>query len=194
MDKKLTKIKQQISRLDHAQLIELNKYLSKKKEDAWKQKRAQEAAAHDLKICSLPRGAKVVFTDSRYDLCGKIGIKERDLSRGSSRTTVVFGTTRWNCPRRNLSTNISEENIIRLKAARSASAALNRIFTGAIGDQKRDMRPYCNACGYRIDKGKSKRFKGKYQTFTMHKFRKDCMKKSRWSTIRKTIRRSKEDA
>jgi len=185
MDKKLTRIKQQISRLEYRQLSELDKYLSKKKDEAWRRIRAQEAKDRNLKIVALPRGSKLIFTDSRYDLCGKIGIKERDLSRGSNRTTVIFGTTRWNCPRKDLSTDISEENIRRLTAARSASAALNRMFSGALGDQKRDLRPYCCACGWRIDKGKSKRFKGKYQTFTMHKFRKDCDKKSSWSRIRK---------
>ncbi len=185
MDKKLTRIKQQISRLEYRQLSELSKYLSKKKDEAWRKVRAQDAKNHDLKIVALPRGSKLVFTDSRYDLCGKIGIKERDLSRRSSRTTVVFGTTRWNCPRKDLSTDLSEENIRRLKAAHSASAALSGIFSIAVGDQKRDLRPYCCACGWRIDKGKSKRFKGKYQTFTMHKFRKDCDKKSSWSRHRK---------
>lgn len=193
MDKKLTRIKQQISRLEYRQLSELSKYLSKKKDEAWKKVRAQDAKDHDLKIVSLPRGSKLVFTDSRYDLCGKIGIKERDLSRGSNRTTVIFGTTRWNCPRVDLSTDLREENIRRLKAGHAASAALSGIFSKAAGDQKRDMRPYCCACGWRIEKGKSKRFKGKYQTFTMHKFRKDCDKKSRWSKIRKE-QSGKEDA
>jgi len=195
MDKKLTRIKQQISRLDYEQLTELSKYLSKKKNDASKQRRAQEAVTHSEKIKSLPPGSKVTCTDSRYDLCGEIGTIIQHLGRGSFRTTVDFGALKiWRCPRRDLSTDISEENIRRLKAARSASAAMNRIFSEAVGDQKRDMRPYCNACGYRIDIGKSKRFKGKYQTYTMHKFRKDCLKKTRWSRIRKTIKQSKEDA
>ena len=193
MDKKLTRIKQQISRLDYGQLSELSNYLAKKKNDAWKNRRAQEAKDHDFKIIALPRGSKLVFTDSRYDLCGKIGIKEKDLSRGSTRTVVVFGTTRWTCPRKDLSTDLREENIRRLKAAHAASAALSGIFNKAVGDQKRDLRPYCCACGWRIDKGKSKRFKGKYQTFTMHKFRKDCDKKSSWSRTRKQ-QSGKEDA
>ena len=193
MDKKLTKIRGMIYCLDYEQLTELSKYVSKKKDEAWRRKRAQEAKDHSFKIVALPRGSKLIFTDSRYDLCGKIGIKEKDLSRGSTRTTVVFGTTRWNCPRKDLSTDISEENIRRLKAAHAASAALSGIFSKAIGDQKRDMRPYCCACGWRIEKGKSKRFKGKYQTFTMHKFRKDCDKKSAWSRIRKQ-QSGKEDA
>ncbi|MBA7661847.1 hypothetical protein ES703_69867 [subsurface metagenome] len=186
MDKKLTRIKQQISRLEYRQLSELSKYLSKKKEDAWKQKRAQEAIAHSEKIKSLPAGAKVVFADSRYDLCGEIGIIKRHLGRGSSRTTVDFGVLKiWNCPRRELSANISEENITRLKAARKASAAIHGIFFNAVGKTNRDIRPYCTACGVRLDKGESKRFKGKHITFTMHKFRKNCSMKTRWSKLKK---------
>lgn len=187
MDKKLTRIKQQISRLDYGQLTELSKYLSKRKEDAWRQKRTQGAAIHDGRIKSLPAGTKIVFTDSRYDLCGMIGTIKRHLGRGSKRSSIDFGDLKtWYCPRRDLSSDISEENITRLKAARHASAAIHGIFYNAAGKSKRDIRPYCTACGVRLDKGESKRFKGKHITFTMHKFRKDCSMKTRWSTLRKS--------
>ena len=186
MDKKLTRIKQQISRLDYEQLTELSKYLTKKKEDAWKQRRAQKVANHSERIKSLPAGSKVVFTDSRYDLCGEIGTIVKHLGRGSFRTTIDFGLLKiWRCPRRDLSEDISEEHITRLKAARKASAAIHGIFYDAVGKSKRDIRPYCTACGVRLDKGESKRFKGKHITFTMHKFRKNCSMKTRWSKLKK---------
>lgn len=188
---RLTKIKRLISRLNHEELSNLSSFLSKKKNEAWLKLRVQKIQEHNDKISSLLIGSKVLFTDTRYDLAG---IVAKVTGHGRKKTYIEIEGKAWNCPRNMLSVNITEENIVRVKAARKAATAMNKIFSEAMGNVP-DKRPLCRACWQRLDKGESKRFldkkifrKSGQKFYTiLHRHRKDCSKKSKWSKIKKRL-------
>ena len=128
--KKLTSLKMSIAKLDYLQMMDLYSWLRKKKEDAWKKKRAEDIQEHCDKISSLPEGTLVVFTDGRYDFCGQVGKIVRHLGRGSPRTLVDFGESgKWHVPRKDIDDNVSEEKIKGLIGNRNLSRGLTKVLS-----------------------------------------------------------------
>lgn len=188
---KLTKIKRLISRLSHEELSNLSSFLSKKKNEAWLKLRAEKIQKHNDEISSLPVGSIILFTDTRYDQAGLVG---KITGHGRKRTYVEIEGQVWHCSRNMLSTDITKESIMRVMAARKTATAMNKIFSKAV-NRTPDKRPQCRACWQRLDKGQSKRFldqktfkkHGRNFFITLHRHRKDCSKKSKWSKIKKRL-------
>lgn len=126
IDEKLTKIKRLIARLDYPQIVQLEKYFHKKKDESWRKERAKRRTEHIEKIRALPVGTEVVSTNTSFELSGKIGKIVRHLGRGSTRTVVDFGDKgTWRVPSQYLSADVSDEYIKRLKGSKIVVKALN---------------------------------------------------------------------
>lgn len=130
-NEKLAKIKRSICRLDWQEFNELEKWLRKRREIMWKTERLKRKREHEESIKALPKGALVTPTDSRYEICGKVGRVVRHLERNSTRTVVDFGKEGgiWRIPRSQLSANVSENRINQLKMSKNLSGILNKALS-----------------------------------------------------------------
>lgn len=130
-EKKLIKIKKSVCRLDWQEFNELEKWLRKRREKMWKAERLKRKKEHEESIKALSVGAMVTATDSRCELCGKVGKVVRHLERNSNRTVVDFGKEIgiWRIPRIQLTANISENNINQLKMCKNLSGIVNKALS-----------------------------------------------------------------
>jgi len=127
MNNKLTSIKRSISHLQPEDIRELYRWMRKKDDEAWRKIRLKRKQEHMDRIKALPAGTKVIFTNSRYDLCGKIGTIVRHLERGSVRTVVDFGEAgKWRALRTDLDANVSKERIQSLRMCKNLGTVLNK--------------------------------------------------------------------
>lgn len=197
--KRIAKIKSQIRLLEYAQVVELFKWVEKKKDEMWREVRIMKIKEKEDEVRSLPIGAKVVFKDARYEICGTVGKIIKHLGRGSNRTSVDFGKKgTWRVPSRELSADTKEEHIKQLIQNKKLSHVLNRALTG-ITARPIDRRVKCRACWQRLEKGQSRRFlhqsvfkaHGVRRYMTLHKHRKDCGKKSEWTKRRNYYKEGK---
>jgi len=136
MNARLMKIKGSICRLDWQEFNELEKWLRKRREKMWKAERLKRKKEHEESIRALSKGTLVTFTDSRYELCGKVGKIVRHIERNSIRTVVDFGKELgiWHAPRSQLSANISESRINQLKMSKNLSGILNKALSKMQGE------------------------------------------------------------
>jgi len=126
-NERLTKIKRLISRLEWEEFTELEKYMRKSQEKKWQKERLKRKLEHEESIKKLSSGTEVTCTDSRDELCGRIGKIVRHLERNSNRTVVDFGKLGiWRIPRSRLSANVGENRINQLKMCKNLSGVLNK--------------------------------------------------------------------
>ena len=130
-NEKLIKIKRSVCRLDWQEFNELEKWLRKRREIMWKTERLKRKREHEESIKALPKGALVTPTDSRYEICGKVGKVIRHLEKNSNRTVVDFGEEIgiWRIPRSQLSADVSKNNINQLKMCRNLSGVMNKALS-----------------------------------------------------------------
>jgi len=137
---RLKKAKAAAYMLDWEQFLELEKYMRKRRETLWKAHRAKKIKEKEDEITSLPAGTKVVFTDTRYALGGKIATIVRHLGKGSRRTVVDFGEKIgghqcWRALRKDLSTDVSDENIKRLNQNKRLGTLMTNVLNKVIAKE-----------------------------------------------------------
>jgi len=138
---RLKKAKNAVAKLDWKEFIELEKYMRKRRETLWKTHRAKQLEEKENEIRSLPPGTKVVHTDTRYVIGGQVGTIVRHLGCGSRRTLIDFGKVvdgyqRWRIWSRNLSADVSEENIKRLNGNKRLGKVMTNMLNKVILNKK----------------------------------------------------------
>ena len=129
--KNLQKIKIQLSKLNGNELVEISKWIYKRKRIVGRRECKAIIQKKIDDISALPVGTKVIIDNNNWqDLTGKVGEIVRHLGRGSNRSQVKLDETGliWNIPRRYISVDISEDNLKEIENQKKAGAMLGRIF------------------------------------------------------------------
>jgi preprotein translocase subunit YajC len=122
MTDKLTKIKQQCSRLEITEIHEIQKYLKERHEKLWAAKRAQEAIDHAERIKKLPMGTRVIIKSGQR--AGEFG-KIHRIGRKYVGVTLECGD-RWKFPVQMVDEHVDDKDL-------QISAKLNRGLQGLFG-------------------------------------------------------------
>lgn len=188
----VTKVKRLISLLTYEEIVEIEKHTKVRRDLKWKEKREAETKSHIEQIKALPIGTEVLCTDGRLKTGGLVG-RITEIAREYA--SIDFGDEgiretkyqHWRVPIRYLSTDTSEEKRKTILMAK----AMNKRLTGIFRRPPADRRPRCHACWQRLDRGQSRRFTcyaqngRKLYSETVHRFKKDCGKSSRWADLKK---------
>jgi len=137
---RLKKAKSTVARLDWSDFQKLEKYFKIRRDVLWKAHRAKKIKEKEDEIRSLPPGTKVIHTDTRYEIGGQVGIIVRHLGRGSKRTVIDFGNVidgyqKWRVWSRNLSADVSDENIKRLNQNKRLGTFMTGILNKVIAKE-----------------------------------------------------------
>jgi len=134
---RLKKAKRATGKLDWEEFVALEKYMRKRRDLLWRLRRAEQTKRKEDEIRNLPSGTKVIHTDTRYEIGGQVGTIVRHLGRGSKRTIIDFGKIvdgyqRWRVWSRNLSADVSEENVKRLNQNKRLGAFMTGVLNKVI--------------------------------------------------------------